>query len=99
MSHTKDFYASCSELSSVEEEISFLPDSLVLMLKTMFPSKDGQVKVAYLGQAVMQATRPRTMLAPLQVGLGVQLHHHYVMQQLTRERTFRDSPQDTLFNM
>ena len=61
----------------IYEAISFLPDSLALMLKTMFPSKDGQVKVASLGQAVMQATHPRTILAPLQVGLGVQLHHHF----------------------
>ena len=82
VSHTKDYYASCSALSSVEEAISFLPDSLILMLKTMFPSKDGQVKVASLGQAVMQATRPRTMLAPLQVGLGVQLHHHFASKFL-----------------
>ena len=82
VSHTKDYYESCSELSSVEEAISFLPDSLVLMLKTMFPSKDGQVKVASLGQAVMQATRPRTILAPLQVGLGVQLHHDFASKFL-----------------
>ena len=25
----------------------------------------------------MQAARPRVLLAPLQIGLGVQLHHHY----------------------
>ena len=82
MSHTKDYYESRSEFSSVQEAISFLPDSLVLMLKLMFPSKDGQVKVASLGQAVVQATRPWTILAPLLVGLGVQLHHHFASKFL-----------------
>ena len=31
-----------------------------------------------IGQAIMQAARPRVLLAPLQIGLGVQLHHHFV---------------------
>ena len=30
----------------------------------------------------MQATQPRVSLAPLQVGLGVQLHHHYASRFL-----------------
>ena len=38
------------------------------------------IKVASIGQAMMQATRPRVLLAPLQLGLGVQLYtitsHH-----------------------
>ena len=30
---------------------------------------------AAIGQAIMQNTQPRAILAPLQVGLGVQVHH------------------------
>lgn len=30
----------------------------------------------------MQATRPRVLLAPLQVSLGVQLHHHFASRFL-----------------
>ena len=30
----------------------------------------------------MQAARPRVLLAPLQIGLGVQLHHHYASRFL-----------------
>ena len=29
------------------------------------------------GQAIKQAAWPRVLLAPLQFGLGVQMHHHY----------------------
>ncbi|CAC5413385.1 unnamed protein product [Mytilus coruscus] len=30
----------------------------------------------------MQATRPRVIMAPLQVGLGIQLHHHFASKYL-----------------
>ena len=33
------------------------------------------VKVASIGQAIMQATRPRVLFARLQIVLAVQLHH------------------------
>ena len=33
------------------------------------------MKCASIGQALMQATRPRVLIAPLQIGLAVQLHH------------------------
>ena len=29
-----------------------------------------------MGQAIVQAVRPRVILAPLQLGLGVQMHRH-----------------------
>ncbi len=77
VSQTKDSYTSCSKLSSVEDAVLFLPDSLQLMLNTLFTSKCEQVKVASIGQAIMQIAQPRTILAPIQVGLGVQLHHHF----------------------
>ena len=35
------------------------------------------MKIASIGQAIMQAARPRVLLAPLQFGLGVQMHHHF----------------------
>ena len=35
------------------------------------------MKIAPIGQAIMQAARPRVLLAPLQFGLGVQMHHHF----------------------
>ncbi len=48
------------------------------MIKNVHVRKNnGQKKIASIGQAVMQATRPRVILTPLQLGLGVQLHHHF----------------------
>lgn len=82
VNQTKESYTSCNELSSVEEALLFLPDSLQLMLSTLFTSKGEEVKLASIGQSIMQATRPRGILAPLQVGLGVQLHHHFASKFL-----------------
>ena len=35
------------------------------------------IKIALINQTMLQGTRPRVLLAPLQVGFGVQLHHLY----------------------
>ena len=69
-------YPGFEELGS-EECIHFLPVSLKVLLTGLIVGKEVQTKVAAIGQAITQATRPRVLLAPLQVGLGVQLHHHY----------------------
>ena len=38
---------------------------------------DPRRKVASIGHSIIQAVRPRTVIAPLQLGLAVQLHHHF----------------------
>ena len=43
----------------------------------MFSGIDVDVKLASIGQAIIQAARPRVLMAPLQIGLGVQMHHHF----------------------
>ena len=39
--------------------------------------KDTRRKVASIGQSIIQAVRPRAVLAPLQIGLAVQTHYLY----------------------
>lgn len=73
----KSTYPESSNLSSCEENLSFVPESLRLLLRTIFNEKDSELKIASIGQAVIQATRPRVVLAPLQIGLGVQMHHQF----------------------
>lgn len=57
--------------------MDFLPDTLKLLLQGILTGKDISTKLASIGQAIMQVARPRDLLAPLQVGLGIQLHHHF----------------------
>ena len=74
-------YPACAELGS-DECINFLPESLRVLLEGLIVRKHVQTEIASIGQAIMQAARQRVLLAPLQVGLGVQLHHHFASRFL-----------------
>ena len=64
-------------MSDVEEALKFIPDLLKSFLELLFVGKDIKLKLASVEQAIVQAVRPRVILAPLQLGLGVQMHHHF----------------------
>lgn len=72
-----DSYPTCQEIGSIEGNLHYLPASLLHLLQELFVSKKSDLKIASIGQAIMQATAPRIMTSPLQIGLGVQLHHHF----------------------
>ncbi len=44
-------------------------------LKILLSKEKTPIKSASIGQAIIQALRPTAVLAPLQVGLAIQLHH------------------------
>lgn len=79
---SKDNYATSLEMSSVENSLQFIPESLQLLLSTIFVGKDKEMKICSIGQAIMQAARPRALLLPLQLGLGVQMHHQFASKFL-----------------
>ena len=72
-----DVYPSLNKIEDPEEALKFLPSLLISFLKVMMTGKNTDVKLASIGQAIMQATRPRVLLAPLQFGLSTQMHHHF----------------------
>ena len=49
------------EEKTAEKAVEFLPESLRTLLQVLFPEKNSSVKVASLGQAITQATRPRVV--------------------------------------
>ena len=63
--------------SSKKNSFNFVPPLLRLFLSTLFQGKDTNLRVASIGQAIIQASRPRAVKAPLQFSLTVLLHHHY----------------------
>lgn len=77
LEQSKDSYPSVDEIESPEASIKFLPDTLRLFLEEVFVGAKTQIKIAAIGQAIMQAARPRVLLAPLQFSLAVQLYHHF----------------------
>ena len=66
-----------TEMSDIEEALTFIPNLLQTLLRTLFVGKDVSLKLASIGQAILQAVRPRVVMAPLKLGLGVQMHHHF----------------------
>ena len=71
-----------AEIETEERCFNFVPDSLKLLLEGILVGKDVSLKLASIGQAIMQAARPRVLFAPLQVGLSIQLHHHFASRFL-----------------
>ena len=69
-------YPVFTDVSSVEKNMEFLPAGLRTFLKELFPDKT-QVKTASIGQCMIQGCRLKGLLPPLQLGLCVQLYHHF----------------------
>ena len=67
--------------TEAETNANFLPQKLKLLPESILASKD-DMKVASIGQAIIQAVQPQVVLVPLQVGLVVQLHHHFASRFL-----------------
>lgn len=88
MSYDKSEYPTASDISKMEYNTDFLPDSLVVVLKGLIKTKDANLKIAAIGQAIVQAAYPRRVIAPLQLGLSVLVHHltgsKFVIQTLNR---------------
>ena len=76
ISSNSDVYPSTSDID-VEKSLLYLPDSVRLFCSKLFVGKDIRQKVASIGQNIVRAVRPRTVIVPLQLGLAIQLHHHY----------------------
>jgi len=52
----------------MQKGVEYLPQTLQLLLSNLFVGKNTDTKVAAIGQAIMQATRPRVLIALLQLG-------------------------------
>ncbi|VDI67384.1 tripartite motif-containing protein 63 [Mytilus galloprovincialis] len=86
---TKTEYPSVSDVESLECNEHYLPDSLRLFLNSLISTCNHSLKLSAIGQTIIQATRPRSLIAPLQIGLAVQMHHHFGSRFLI----------DSLYNM
>lgn len=72
-----DYYPSAKEVESDTSNAEYVPRSLRMFLNSLFSEADSVKKVSAIGHAIIQSTRPRCLLAPLQIGLGIQMHHHF----------------------
>lgn len=78
----KDEYPHPDDLSNIEKQSDFVPTLLSDLLTGVTQLQKQHLKVVAIGQAIVQATRPRAIIAPAQIGLGVQMHHHFGSKHL-----------------
>ena len=69
-----DFYAT-PDMMDVESATAYIPETLQTFLNSLFVGDSVHQKIASIGHAIIQAVRPRVVLAPLQLGLAAQVHH------------------------
>ncbi len=72
-----DNYPSTEQMADSGAALKYLPDTLQAFLQVLFTGKNTEMKRASVGQAIMQGTRPRIILAPLQFGLALEMHHKF----------------------
>ena len=70
MNFSKDFYPSVDEISFSEEGEKWIPESLRMFMKFLVPSR---LKQLSLSQCIVQTTRPRTVIAPIPFGVGIDI--------------------------
>jgi len=66
----KTVYPSLLEMKDFEYESEWVPESLQIFLGLIFPSKLKQISI---GQCIVQASRSRSLIAPIPFGIGVDL--------------------------
>lgn len=76
VSSVRDIYPNADDLK-LEPSLQYVPPSLRLLLHSLFVGKFTDRKVAAIGQAIVQSARPRSVVAPLQIGLAAQMQYLY----------------------
>ena len=65
-------YPTCQSFASKEDATNWIPPLLQKFMSTLVSA---DIKAVALGQALVQAVRPKSVIAPLLFGLGVSLDH------------------------
>ena len=79
MNFSKDFYPSVDEISFSKDGEKWIPESLRMFMKFLVPSR---LKQLSLSQCIVQATRPRTVIAPIPFGVGIDIDKSTGCKQL-----------------
>ena len=70
-------YPLVNDISSIDKNLDFIPISLRIFLRKLFLEKNSDRKIASISQVIIQATHPRVLMVPLQIGVTAQMHHHF----------------------
>ena len=62
---------------AIQSTGDYVPKGIAFFLRNIFSKTDSDLQVYSIGQAIVQAARPRLAIEPLQIGLAVQFHHMF----------------------
>lgn len=74
LSKSNSVYPTTQDISNLDQGMEWVPDSLKLLLSYLIPAKLKQVTI---GQCIVQAAKPRSILCPVPFGLGVELEKSF----------------------
>ena len=75
-------YPSPDAMESSGKNVEYLSKSLRIFLDNLFVGKEKPVPLASIRQAIMQQVRPKALIVPLQLDLGVQMNQHFGLRFL-----------------
>lgn len=85
LSTTMEHYPSSTEIAFEQENKKLLPSVLQHFSDIIIGPKASDLKKISIGQALVQASRPRSLISPILLGVGVQLHRDFGSRLLVDE--------------
>ena len=82
--HAK-YYLTESEVKSPEKGLEILSRSLRLLLTGLMPNS---FQTASIGQCILKAANPRSIIPPILLGLGVEMDHNFGSKWMIKVRIF-----------
>ena len=73
----RDVYPEASDMKDKKTNLDYIPPCLRLLLSSIIKSKNSDLLVASIGQAIMQAVALRSFLMPLQLAVAISPEHKY----------------------
>ena len=64
------------------QHLDYIPESLRKFFGVLAGNKAHEKQPAHIGHAMMQFTRPKILIPPLQLGLALMMHHHFASKFL-----------------
>ncbi|KAJ8869695.1 hypothetical protein PR048_028690 [Dryococelus australis] len=80
-----DLYPNASDIASLGENKKILPPVLQTFLDILITKSGSDLKKAAIGQAIMQACRPRSFICSILLGIDVQVHRDFGSRLLIDE--------------
>ena len=67
-SYSKEFYPDPQDIRSIDKMLLFIPKTPRTFVDELFVGTSKGLKMATIGQCLLQVARPRSVMAPLQIG-------------------------------